>query len=171
MTPCPDRETFAAYLDRRLDPSDRDGLEAHLAACPSCRNEIVALSSLLGRIGTSDPVASPAFLSRLRMLVRRPAKRRAAAVVAGLAAAALLAIGLIVWQSKGSELAPPPPVQAYRPAGPIAPSPAPSPEQPKRTPPPPTADPIPEPPPKPAPQRAPPVPPEPVPPGPVPTPT
>src|SRR5205085_191816 len=92
-----------------------------------------------------DPGASPALLPRLRMLVRRPARRRAPALVAGLAAAALLAIGLIVWQSKESEFAPPPPAQAYRPAGPIAPSPAPSPEEPKRTPPTPTPPPKPDP--------------------------
>jgi len=39
-------EVFAAYLDRTLPPSARATADAHLAVCASCREELVAMSSL-----------------------------------------------------------------------------------------------------------------------------
>jgi ferric-dicitrate binding protein FerR (iron transport regulator) len=89
MNSCPDRESIAAYVDRRLADSERDAVEAHLAACADCRAEVVALSALVAQVAAStEPVA--ALRSPLR------ARRWGPAVAAGLAAAALLAIGLLL---------------------------------------------------------------------------
>jgi len=89
MDSCPDRETIAAYVDRRRADGDRDAVEAHLAACGDCRAEVVALSALVAQVaGSAGPVA--ALRSPLR------ARRWGPAVAAGLAAAALLAIGLFL---------------------------------------------------------------------------
>jgi len=41
------------YLDRRLDPSELDRVEAHLAACPGCREDLVATRGLLRTAGRS----------------------------------------------------------------------------------------------------------------------
>lgn len=36
----------AAYVDRALDPAERDSIEAHLADCTECRNEIIQVTRL-----------------------------------------------------------------------------------------------------------------------------
>jgi hypothetical protein len=76
MNGCPDQETLAAYVDRRL--ADTDGVEAHLAACAECRGHVVSLTSLLAQA--------------------RP-RRWPIAVAAAVAAAALLTIGLFLRDS------------------------------------------------------------------------
>jgi hypothetical protein len=67
-------EQTAGYLDRTLGPAERAEIEAHLAACLECRDEVVAL----------QPLVSP----------RVP--RKAVGVGVGLAAAAAAAVILIV---------------------------------------------------------------------------
>ena len=89
---CPDRETLAAYVDRRLAAAERDLFEAHLAACDACRAESVDLWRL----------AKPR-LQRLRPARSTPWGWAAAA---SLAAAALLAIGLS-FRSPGRTVEPP----------------------------------------------------------------
>jgi ferric-dicitrate binding protein FerR (iron transport regulator) len=87
MKPCPDRETIAAYIDRRL--ADADALEAHLAECAECRAETLALAELSAQVAASTrPVG----------ILRSPLRSRrwGVAVAAGLAAAALLAVGLLL---------------------------------------------------------------------------
>src|SRR3990172_9773502 len=37
------RGRLSAYLDGRLQPPERQGLEQHLEGCPSCREELEAL--------------------------------------------------------------------------------------------------------------------------------
>jgi hypothetical protein len=63
-------EQTAWYLDRVLSPPEQAAIEAHLADCPECREEVVALRRL------------PSFEARARWLVRT-------GVAAGLAAAAV----------------------------------------------------------------------------------
>jgi hypothetical protein len=41
--PCPDAETWAAYVDGGLLPAEASHLEAHLVACPTCRRLVAAL--------------------------------------------------------------------------------------------------------------------------------
>lgn len=42
-------EAVAAYVDGRLDASSRAGAESHLAACPTCRTEVMEVSALVDR--------------------------------------------------------------------------------------------------------------------------
>lgn len=100
MTSCPDPETLAAYVDRRV--TDTDALEGHLAACATCRAEVVALTDLVVRI--------------------RPRRVRGFAVAA---AAAILILGLVVATSRVET---PPPPHVYVPPKPES---KPEPEPPK----------------------------------------
>jgi hypothetical protein len=61
---------LAAYLDRRLDASDQERVEAHLARCSGCRLELAAVSALLE--------ARPPFWRRRSVL--GPAVAAAAAI-------------------------------------------------------------------------------------------
>lgn len=79
-TPCPDPATLAAYAERRLPALEREGVEAHLAACPDCLGEVRIL------------VAPP---------VRRPVARWELA-----AAGLLLAVSLGLWWGLGSAARP-----------------------------------------------------------------
>jgi hypothetical protein len=106
------REAIGAYVLGALDPDEAAAVRAHLAACPSCADELAALAELpdlLALAGgahaaTSEPLA-PAFEERLLDSVarargprsrpprRRRLLRRPRALVAGGLAAALLAAG------------------------------------------------------------------------------
>lgn len=54
-------ELVAAYLDRALSASDQDAVEAHLADCAECREELAAVAPLTARSGARRwlPVAVP----------------------------------------------------------------------------------------------------------------
>ncbi len=140
---CPDRETLAAYVDRRLAAAERDLFEAHLAACDACRAESVDL----WRLAKPRP-------QRLRPARRAPWGWAAAA---SLAAAALLTIGLS-FRSPGRNVEPlvvvhPKPLpKAETPKQPPPPPPLVVPESPRTEPPrPPPVVPAPTPTPKPIP--------------------
>jgi hypothetical protein len=99
-------EQTAGYLDRTLSVSARETVEAHLAACPECRGEAVAL----------------------RLLVGVPRSHRSmVGLVAGLAAAAVF---LLVWppgpQDPATHRAPDTGVQAPDPVLPRGPGQRPS---------------------------------------------
>jgi putative zinc finger protein len=70
----PSARDVSAYLDRALPHGDRDRVEAHLADCNECRQEVVELS---------------------RLLRSRPARRSMAgwAIAAGIAAAFVIMVG------------------------------------------------------------------------------
>jgi hypothetical protein len=103
MNGCPDQETLAAYVDRRV--TETDAVEAHLAACAACRAEVVALATLVAEV--------------------RPRRRWALAAAAGIAAAALLAISFMTKVETSL------PVQVYAPPKPPPKAPQPEPEEPK----------------------------------------
>lgn len=46
MEPCPLPETLGAYIERRLPAPETEEAEAHLAACPACRDAVLLLSRL-----------------------------------------------------------------------------------------------------------------------------
>lgn len=68
------RELSSDYLDRRLVPSQVSLVEAHLGACPNCREEIEVLRTTISLVGSLDPVETSAdFLSQLhRKLEKKP---------------------------------------------------------------------------------------------------
>ena len=45
----PTDDDLAAYLDRRLDPAERERLESHVAWCPDCRAQLTAASAVIRR--------------------------------------------------------------------------------------------------------------------------
>jgi anti-sigma factor RsiW len=48
-------EELAAYIDGRSDPSEWDRMTSHLAACPTCRRELLAVLRLIrGSLGGQD---------------------------------------------------------------------------------------------------------------------
>jgi ferric-dicitrate binding protein FerR (iron transport regulator) len=166
--PCPAVETLAAYLDRRLDPAERDRVEAHLAACAACRDEALDLARLAAAVAASDLGPSPRLRAAVmaRLHSRKPSTARSArrrnwgfAVISAAAAAALVAVGLALWMGRPA----PRPDEAPRvtTAPPRRPAPAPAPEEAPPRPPPPAPAPekpdAPKPPPEP-PKAAPPAP-------------
>ncbi len=47
MTPHPDSDLIAAYVERRLPTTERAEVEAHLAECADCRLDAIAVASTL----------------------------------------------------------------------------------------------------------------------------
>ena len=58
-------DELAAYLDRQLGQQRRDRVEAHLEACPTCREELAEVARL---IDTAPPLAGPRRLGGVRPL-------------------------------------------------------------------------------------------------------
>jgi len=161
---CPANETLAAYVDLRLDLSERDRVEAHLAACDECRAEALALAGLRADVAASDLMPSPRLRSAVmaRMPSRRPPFRRPAgrpqgwgvAAATAVAAAALIAVVLALATGRQVE-APPskgaPAAAEATSASSTAPVAEPAPKPVERVAPAPTPDPAPPPAPTPAP--------------------
>ena len=110
---CPERETLAAYVDRRLPAVERDAFEAHLAACDACRREAVALWRLVKPV--SRRMSAPASV---------PAWRRLAPWAA-VAAVALLALGLFLRRPEPPKTPEPARSESARQVPPVPPPPAP----------------------------------------------
>jgi anti-sigma factor RsiW len=53
---------IGGYALDALDPADRAAFEAHLAACPSCRNELAGMAETTGLLAASQRVTPPARL-------------------------------------------------------------------------------------------------------------
>jgi len=62
-TSCPGEETFADYIEGRLSPAQRQGLESHLAQCDNCI-ELLGLSRAAIRGGPFDTTPVPAHVTR-----------------------------------------------------------------------------------------------------------
>lgn len=112
---CPWQTSVAAFALGSLDPTERDGLAAHLPSCPTCRTrmaQVAGLPGLLARVSPQEAVARPpvvdeAMLARLldaALAGRRTRRRR----VVGAAAAAVLVAGLGVGIGLGIREAGPP---------------------------------------------------------------
>lgn len=92
-------ELLAAYVDDQADPVDREIAEGHLEGCAQCAAELADLRSFRALMTTYPPqehsqAEAPSLGSRLREVWRR----RPALVLgplAGAAAAAVLAVGLL----------------------------------------------------------------------------
>ena len=126
---------FIEYLDRRTSPEARARLEAHLAECAACRRQLDELRALGTVLDEWTPIqVSPGFETRLRARVaeERPAPggwfALRPAFALGLAAVAALTVAVLLWQSRGPDVAqvkPPttaPAVSSPLPATPQVPS-------------------------------------------------
>jgi predicted anti-sigma-YlaC factor YlaD len=106
------RLSFGAYVLGALDPADRSRVDAHLAGCADCRDELAsfaALPGLLGRVSHSEVEAEPAdpgpqLLERLLGAAaseRRHDRRRRILTSVAAAVIVLAAIGVSVGVSVG----------------------------------------------------------------------
>ncbi|WP_405020532.1 anti-sigma factor [Kitasatospora sp. NBC_00070] len=76
MTIAPDLHTFTgAYAAHALDERERAEFERHLAACPSCAQEVAEFAATLARLGAAEAVAPPPAL-RQRVLAQLPTVRQ-----------------------------------------------------------------------------------------------
>jgi anti-sigma factor RsiW len=103
-------------LDGRLAPEHRADVLAHLDACPECREAWDALRALRATLRALPPVSMPDGLdASIRESLqreplpappgpRRPVARRVVALWAGLAAAALLLLGIYVTRAPALSL-------------------------------------------------------------------
>ncbi len=98
-------ELLAVYALGGLEPEEVKRVEAHLAECPTCRNEAGEALALVGLIAQSMPTARPSETARAQMLnrigmkpglrVERPARPRLQGAVAALGA--LVVTALLGW--------------------------------------------------------------------------
>jgi predicted anti-sigma-YlaC factor YlaD len=112
-----ERLSLGAYVLGALDPVERAGIEAHLAACEVCRDELAGLAAMPGLLSRvrledvlePDPSPSPAATGRLLARVRaarRTRRRRLGATVGAFAAAAAAVIAIVLATSGGDAAAP-----------------------------------------------------------------
>jgi hypothetical protein len=88
---------LAEYADGRLTPEAGAEVEAHLAECATCREELALAREGRAALGTLSEVPAPEGLTlNVRRRARRPASPRAGRWVAAAAAAALLLAGGVV---------------------------------------------------------------------------
>ncbi|MBX6371084.1 MAG: zf-HC2 domain-containing protein [Acidothermus sp.] len=100
MTPeCPAiRLALGSYVLGALDPGERGRVDAHIASCADCRDELASLAALpglLSRVSVAEVEAEPAAVDATllpRILARVAAERRRARRRAWLVAAAVVAV-------------------------------------------------------------------------------
>jgi Putative zinc-finger len=110
------RISLGAYVLGALDPADRGRVDAHLAGCPECRDELAAFAALPGLLGrvsraeveTEATAPGPQLLDRLLTAAvgerRRDRRTRWLSSVAA-AVIALAAIGVAVGVSRSHHTA------------------------------------------------------------------
>ncbi|HZG52094.1 MAG TPA: zf-HC2 domain-containing protein [Pyrinomonadaceae bacterium] len=73
------QKSFSPHLDDRLARVVRDGVDAHLAACPVCRAEFARARTLLRSLAQLERPAAPAGLAasiNRQLLIERAARRQ-----------------------------------------------------------------------------------------------
>jgi len=93
---CRNAESFYLYLEGELGPAERRGLEAHLEACPACR-EALAERRLLHEAFTSLPPfeVPPDFALSVMDRLPEPAEAKARWLAPLVAGTASLVVGLL----------------------------------------------------------------------------
>ena len=96
MRDCRNVEMLYLYLEGELDPAERRGLEAHLEACPACR-EALAERRLLHEAFTSLPPLEvpPDFALSVMDRLPEPAEAKARWLAPLAAGTASLVVGLL----------------------------------------------------------------------------
>jgi len=62
-TPCPDKETVAAYLEGFLPPTEKHRTEAHLSACDACLEEVFIGRLLMKQSEVTAPSGVPSYVT------------------------------------------------------------------------------------------------------------
>ncbi|WP_457032663.1 anti-sigma factor [Kitasatospora sp. P5_F3] len=76
MTIAPDLHTSTgAYAAHALDERERIEFERHLAACPSCAQEVAEFAATLARLGSAEAAVPPPALKQ-RVLAQLPSVRQ-----------------------------------------------------------------------------------------------
>lgn len=131
------RQAIGVYVLGAIDPAERAELDAHLAECSACRDELAGLAglpALLGRVsedqlheaaGEPDSVLLDRVLVRVAARRRRDRRRTWLATAAAVLVAVLLAGGG-TWALRGELAGPPVAGDPSSRAAPTAPSVAPS---------------------------------------------
>ena len=113
---CEYAELDGSYVLGSLSPAERQEYEKHLATCEECSRSVRELAGLPGLLSRVDPVilepappAEPVPATLLPALVQEVgrARRRRLLAVAGLAAAAVLALAVILVQGLVGDEQPP----------------------------------------------------------------
>lgn len=89
---CPGPEALAGWLEQSFSAPERARVTAHLASCDECRRAVTIASAV-------EPQAAGVVDEALLQRVTAAARRRPIGAWAALAAAGLLAIGLLFWVS------------------------------------------------------------------------
>ena len=108
MAACPDGERLSAYLDGELRGAEAQAVEAHLADCQACADEVAALRAVDELVaGVEAPAVSDeewgtawdAIAARSGLAAPRPRRRWTAlrTLLVPVAAAALLAFAVGFW--------------------------------------------------------------------------
>ena len=98
-SPCPDSEFLAQYLDGGLSTADRDGVERHLTACPTCRAVALDAPSVEAELrrhelpSPSGTVVEPVF-PRFRKSLPFPLLLPRSVAAGAIAATAVVAIAI-----------------------------------------------------------------------------
>lgn len=107
MSTCDHAEWDGSYVLGALSPSERQDFERHLATCHDCARSVRELAGLPGLLSRVDPVVlepepavAPVPETLLPSLVKEVtrSRRRRLYVTAGLAAAAVVAVGVVLVQ-------------------------------------------------------------------------
>jgi hypothetical protein len=109
-----DRLSLGAYVLGALDPVERSAVDAHLAGCAPCRDELAGLAAMPGLLShvrmedllDPDPSPPPGASDRLiaRMRAARRVRRRRLGAAAGAVALAAVTAGVIVLGTRSSEV-------------------------------------------------------------------
>ncbi len=91
--PHPDPEQLVAYHERRLSPGEAEEVRAHLAACPDCTAQLLALAELF-EMGAPHVEADRAPLAKVV-----PLRRSWGTAALGLAAALFAIVSLVQWRT------------------------------------------------------------------------
>jgi hypothetical protein len=96
---------LAEYADGTLTPEAAAEVEAHLAGCATCREELALAREARAALGTLPDVPAPEGMTlNVRRRARRPVSPRTGRLVAAAAAAVLVASGvLVVWALVGGQ--------------------------------------------------------------------
>lgn len=95
------QENLSAYLDDELPPEQREAIQAHLAVCPACRQELARLTRLWEALAAlpSEPPPEGLVEQVLARLAGRKAPRRRS-----LALAASVLLGVFLGGTMGVNL-------------------------------------------------------------------